>query len=1209
MQPDRLEAIFAELIEIDRPDQRDCFLDRVCGDDSTLRAELLDLIRAHESAGEFMDENIVESAAIGEAEPWNELPQIASGAFTVGERLGSGGFGVVYRARQLEPVRRDVALKVIKPGMDTQEVIARFDAERQALAMMDHPGIARVLDAGSTDKGQPYFVMELFEGQPITSYCDNHRLDLRQRLRLFVEVCDAVQHAHQKGIIHRDLKPSNILVADSSGKPTVKVIDFGIAKALHESLTDQTLVTHQGQPLGTPRYMSPEQFQESNCVDTRSDVYSLGVMLYELLTGSTPLQRGQLRDYSPEQLRAAMLDQDPQIPSHRIRDVNEDSARFADARRLDSRRLAGLVKGDLDWLVMKALEKDPERRYPSASDLASDVRHHLNHEPIDAGPPTQLYRLSKLARRNRTALAMTTLIALSLLAGTALATWNSWRATRAERLAEQRLREIELAQQRTQAALTLAEAAELQQRQLRQRAEAREKESRQLVYASDVRLAGQAFDQGDIRSFADLLDRQIPRRGDADLRGFEWWLLHNQATIEPTPITQGRSGCCLARFSPDGRFLVTGHYDGKLHLWDADTFDHLHTLNGHDSFANGIDFDPQGKLLASAGDDHQIRIWNLDSGEQIDHAFADEGHVHRVFFADHGQQLVSAGEAPEVKVWNRTPLKIVQRHDGFESAIHHGIKNRLDLSPDRRRVVAADQHQTARIYDLQTGETVCSLDLAEGQFIRCLRYSPDGRWIAGGRYTQEVTLWDAATGQVVHRFVGHLDDIQDIAFHPRGHLLASSDKSGIVRTWPLSDLPASDVPASDLPASDLPASDLPASDVPAMEKPELKTAGDDRYQDWPRFFVAHDDRVFSLDFSTDGNSLVTACRDGTVRRWQAKRLPRLPTGRTFLEPQAVWLNDTTLAVTQDTHLVFWDLADGKRISSQAFDEPIQSIALSVDGRGLVTGHFDGKIRIWNPESREVERTLLQHDQTIHSLAFAPWDDTLITAGEDGLLLRWNVAAGSFEELARFPDRCKTVAVSRQAPWLAAAVQNDIHLFRLDGSSPPKRLQGHLNSADCLAFSPDGKWLASGSDDRTVRLWDVERGTQRHVIHAHRTKVESIAFSPDGRTVVSGDKSAIVSFSHVETGRLLCSLDLFPYWNDLGIAAENPWISDLNFSNDGSHLVAGMFRIGYVMLRGPATAQKGVRYLFRPSDPARPHKLLVDTPTALPNLPKRYLTPF
>ncbi|MCH5374660.1 MAG: hypothetical protein JJ992_11850, partial [Planctomycetes bacterium] len=539
---------------------------------------------------------------------------------------------------------------------------------------------------------------------------------------------------------------------------------------------------------------------------------------------------------------------DPDVPSQRIRDADGDARRLASARQLDARRLASLVKGDLDWLVMKALDKDPERRYPTASALADDLRRYLKHQPVDAGPPTRLYRLRKLARRNRAALAMATLIVASLVGGAGLATWNSWRATSAEHLAQQRLAAVESAQRKTQAALALAEAAESQQRRLRQQAEQRERQSRQLVYASDIRLAGQAYNQGDIRTFVDLLERQRSDSGREDLRGFEWWLLWNRATIEPTTVTHDQSGACLARFTPDGRFLVTGHYDGKLHLWDAETFNHLRTLTGHDSFANGIDLDPHSKTLASAGDDHRIRLWDLDSGTEVGSAIADAGHVHRVFFWDRGQKLVSAGEAPEVKIWNRSPMEVIQRHVGFETAEHHGIKNRLDLSPDRRHCVAADQYQTARVYDLETGKVVCTLDLTGGQYIRCLRYSPDGRWIAGGRYTQEVTVWDAATGKVVDRFHGHLDDVQDIAFHPNGQLFATSDKSGIVRTWQL----------------------------PSGEGEQ----SDDRgfYENWPRFFVAHDDRVFSLDFSPDGKTLVTACRDGTVRRWKAGKRPRFATG-------------------------------------------------------------------------------------------------------------------------------------------------------------------------------------------------------------------------------------------------------------------------------------------------------------------------------------------
>lgn len=334
------------------------------------------------------------------------------------EKIGEGGFGDVYRAEQHEPVRRQVALKVIKIGMDTREVVARFEAERQALAMMDHPGIAKVLDGGVTEKGRPYFVMELVRGLPITEYCDREGLDPKERLELFLGVCHAVQHAHQKGVVHRDLKPSNILVTVIDGSPVPKVIDFGVAKAMHGRLTDKTLFTAYHRFVGTPAYMSPEQAESSPLdIDTRADVYSLGVVLYELLTGSTPFEREDLARAGVAEIQRILREQQPPKPSTRV-STSADASEVAKRRRVDASELSRRLRGDLDWIVMKALEKERSRRYPAVSELAADLRRHLDDEPVSAGPPSRSYRWRKLLSKHRAAVISGLLLVLALVAGT-----------------------------------------------------------------------------------------------------------------------------------------------------------------------------------------------------------------------------------------------------------------------------------------------------------------------------------------------------------------------------------------------------------------------------------------------------------------------------------------------------------------------------------------------------------------------------------------------------------------------------------------------------------------------------------------------------------------------------------------------------------------------------------------------------------------------
>ena len=334
------------------------------------------------------------------------------------EQIGEGGMGIVFVAEQERPIRRKVAIKVIKPGMDSKAVVARFEAERQALAMMDHANIAKVFDAGTTDSGHPYFAMELVKGVPITEYCDRNRLTVRERLELFIQVCQAIQHAHQKGIIHRDIKPSNVLVTLHDGKPVPKVIDFGVAKAINARLTDRTIYTEHLQVIGTLLYMSPEQAELSGLdIDTRSDIYSLGVLLYELLTGTTPFQKKELDKAAFDEQRRIIREKDPPRASVRISSLGETATVVAEHRKTDVRKLHQLVRGDLDWIVLKALEKDRIRRYETASGFAADVERFLEHEPVDARPPSAGYRLSRFVRRNRSVVIVTLVIIALLVAG------------------------------------------------------------------------------------------------------------------------------------------------------------------------------------------------------------------------------------------------------------------------------------------------------------------------------------------------------------------------------------------------------------------------------------------------------------------------------------------------------------------------------------------------------------------------------------------------------------------------------------------------------------------------------------------------------------------------------------------------------------------------------------------------------------------------
>ena len=448
--------IFAAALEKRSAAERAPFLDGVCGADAALRERIEALLAEQASLGSFLESppaGVVASAAATIDQPLTERPGTQIGPYKLLQQIGEGGFGVVYMAEQLEPVRRKVALKLIKPGMDTRQVIARFDAERQALAVMDHPNIAKVLDAGTVGKvstsssletqienllhaGRPYFVMELVRGIPITQYCDENNLPVRERLELFATVCQAIQHAHTKGIIHRDIKPTNVLVTRQDGQPVVKVIDFGVAKAMGQQLTDKTLFTEFAQMIGTPLYMSPEQAELSSVdIDTRSDIYSLGVLLYELLTGTTPVSKEQLKQAAFDEIRRIIREDEPPKPSTRL-STAEAAPGIAAQRHTEPAKLLKLVRGELDWIVMKALDKDRSRRYETASGFAMDVQRYLADEPVQACPPSPWYRFRKFARRHKRPLLVVAVILLALIGGVIGTTWGMMRAELARGVAE-----------------------------------------------------------------------------------------------------------------------------------------------------------------------------------------------------------------------------------------------------------------------------------------------------------------------------------------------------------------------------------------------------------------------------------------------------------------------------------------------------------------------------------------------------------------------------------------------------------------------------------------------------------------------------------------------------------------------------------------------------------------------------------------------------
>jgi serine/threonine protein kinase/type II secretory pathway pseudopilin PulG len=652
MNPNREAALFE--LALEKPaENRGAFLDAMCEGDVALRQRLAALLAAHEQT----EGALAEPPSAAKATMKVELPDVPDetvgqkiGRYKILEKVGEGGCGVVYVAEQTESVRRRVALKVIKLGMDTKQVVARFEAERQALAMMDHPNISKVLDAGATDTGRPYFIMELVRGIRITDYCDQANLPTKDRLDLFIQVCHAIQHAHQKGIIHRDIKPSNILVTLHDGVPVPKVIDFGIAKATEGRLTDATVYTQLQQFIGTPAYMSPEQAEMSGLdIDTRSDIYSLGVLLYELLAGSTPIDGKELMSMSLDAMRKTIREKEPARPSLRLATLQGDELTTTAKRRaVEAPKLIHLLKGDLDWIVMKCLEKDRARRYETANGLAADIKRHLENEPVVARPPSKLYEFQKTVRRHKFGFAATAAVIIVLLAGVLVSTWQAMRATNAKREAL--------------AAQTNAVAAQASEAKMRKQAQTEELAARQRAYASDMNVAMQALDGNNLGRALDLLSRQRPEPGQRDLRGWEWRYLWQQTRSDALfTFCQEASEVYALAVSADGRWLATGvMHQGGLSVWDVRTRQKLICLAKDEEDVRAA-FSPTEPLLAFAGvrilssgeKRYSLRLWNAATRQMVAETPLDQECIGLAFARD-GRTLVTLIREREIAFWRTT---------------------------------------------------------------------------------------------------------------------------------------------------------------------------------------------------------------------------------------------------------------------------------------------------------------------------------------------------------------------------------------------------------------------------------------------------------------------------------------------------------------------------------------------------------------------------
>lgn len=1125
------EAIFNAASELVDPQARAAFLDRACGADSALRARLDALLRADDDAREFFAGNPLNlekrPGLKVDDEPAATMAEglgVKVGRYKLLQKIGEGGMGVVYMAEQEQPVRRRVALKIIKLGMDTRAVIARFEAERQALALMDHPNIARILDGGETETGRPYFVMELVQGVPLIEYCDKTQSSVSARIQLFVQVCEAVQSAHQKGIIHRDLKPSNVMVTLHDGIPVPKVIDFGVAKAANQRLTEKTLFTNYGTMIGTPAYMSPEQAEMSGLdVDTRSDIYSLGVLLYELLTGAPPFSEQRLRSVGYGEMQRIITQEEPERPSTRLTKTRTLSA----AARRDSKSQIGTrqseIDPDLDWIVMKCLEKDRARRYETANGIAADIHRYLENEPVMARPPSTVYKLQKFVRRNKAFVTAAASILVGLVAVIIFGT-VSYRREQAARSAADESRASEVSQkQRAQNEATRADAEALR--------------ARQFQYASDMNLARLAAEEGNLFRALQLLNRHRPeapvissqlsatsykppliadhRSLITDLRGWEWRYLINQCQSEEIATLGSHSNDVITvAFAPDGNMAVTGGNDGFLRIWDvkarkeAGVLAHAAPVIGSQFSPDGrwlavltdralivrewpskatkieitnwwfrvntMTFSPDSKRLAFARFSEGIAILDLETRQEIAHFPAETGWITPLglAFSPDGETLAfSDSESGEIILSDVSTQTQTRRWKA-----HSWYITRIFFSADGQQLYSCSGDRSIRIWDAKSARELNKFEYPLGfgpSRVSSPRLSTDGKLLAtataGGGVV--ITIQEMPSGRELRRLRGNKDMVSDAAFSPDGRFLISGSYDGSVRLW---DLTTNRFNAD--------VREFPAD----YQRPKAP------------------DNAFSL--SPDGRHFACIYTNGTFSLREIPSLvegPRLPVPIPDVSALAVAVGGQTIAfVGGGGDVVLWNALTGKtNLVGQPFASRCSRATFSLDGKHLAIGstHAIAVCDVMTKKFRTFQNT---KPSALLSLSFSP-NALKLMAGY------WNGA---------------------------------VKVWDFDRLSPERALPGHGYQVNSMALLPDEKTLVSVS--RQIVFWDLETGAQRRVLQPRPALFRTVAISPDGSRLAAGAADGLITIWDMATMQEVASL-----------SGHTRPLMDMRFLPDGNTLVS------------------------------------------------------
>jgi WD40 repeat protein/tRNA A-37 threonylcarbamoyl transferase component Bud32 len=1084
----KLSNLLDESLEM-APETRSSWLEELSLSDPQSAALLREMFTSHDT--QFLEQSDLLRHPLEPLGAAHEgLTGKIFGPYRVLSMLGYGGMGSVWLAERVDGLfTRQVALKLVHAALKSRVVTERFTREREILASLNHPNIARLLDAGFAEDGQPYLALDYVAGTPLTTYCDDHRLSIRERLELFQQVLNAVQYAHAHLVIHRDLKPANILVTNEG---QVQLLDFGIAKLLTEGEAKETELTQLGGRALTPDYAAPEQIAGAP-ITTAADVYALGVMLYELLTGERPYK---LKRETRGALEEAILQAEPATPSRAAL-----SQAAAAARATMAKKLSSTLRGDLDTIAIKALKKSPTERYATANAFGEDIARFLRGDVVLAQPDSVAYRVLKFARRHWVGIAATGILILTLAVGFAATSYEAKIAS------EQR----DAARQAQSRVLTAAAAQHLKDSDL----------PRAQAIILEV-LTNPEFAQGHtpdaISVFQDI------RTADAQLA-----VLSGHAD-------QVRS----AAYSPDGSRIVTASWDKTARIWDSRTGTQLAVISGHADRVRWAAYSPDGSRIVTASWDKTARIWDAHTGRQLAVLIGHENFVVCAAYSPDGTRIITASYDKTARIWDA--------RTGAQLAVlsGHGDKVRsAAFSPDGSRIVTASWDKTARIWDARTGAQLAVLTGHEN-FVVSAAYSPDGTRITTGSVDQTARIWDGRTGAQLAVLSGHTGDVNSAAYSPDGAHIVTTSADKTARIWDARTGAQLAVLSGHDKEVDSAFYSPDGTRIVTASNDKTARIWDARLGKQLAVLASHENIVGSAAYSPDGARIVTASFDKTARIWDARTgepLVKLA-GHDGFVVFAAYSPDGTRIVTlsNDKTARIWDSRSGNQLTVLAGHENyLNAGAYSPDGTRIVTASWDKTARIWNARTGVQIAVLSGHDDVVESAAYSPDGTRIVTASFDRTARIWD--AQSAKLLAVLAGHESYVASAAYSPdgtrIVTASADKTARIWDGRTGAQLAVLSGHTAEVSSAAYSPDGAHIVTASVDKTARIWDARLGTQLAVLSGHGDRVYDANYSPDGTRVVTAsvDKTA-----RIWDGQVPATLDDQIAWE---VAAQTDALSDVD----------------------------------------------------------------